>query len=347
MASLSEQLKSRNLPALLPREEMLEILQREVYGYLPPKPENLTFEVEENVQKKFCAGKATCSRVTVKGEVNGRAFSFPFYASIPADGQKHPFFVHVNFDAGVFCRCQPTEEIIDNGFAVLSFGYKDVTTDDGDFTNGLAGVLYPDGVRRNKTDAGKIAIWAWAAHRVMDYAQTRGDVLDLDCAVACGHSRLGKTALLTAATDTRFRFAYSNNSGCAGAAITRRKEGETVGAIYRKFPFWFCENYEKYMENEDAMPFDQHYLVASVAPRKVLVGSASEDLWADPLSEQLCCFAASAAFEKGFVCPDRAAEVGEMFFEGDLGYHLRKGLHYFSREDWNKLAKFVNLHSGK
>ena len=102
-----------------------------------------------------------------------------------------------------------------------------------------------------------------------------------------------------------------------------------------------CENYLRYADHEDAMPFDQHYLLASIAPRRCLVGSASEDNWADPISEQLACLAASPAFSKGFICPDREAETGEAFLDGDIGYQKRKGLHYFSREDWQQLIWFV------
>lgn len=65
------------------------------------------------------------------------------------------------------------------------------------------------------------------------------------------------------------------------------------------------------------MPFDQHYLIASIAPRYVCVGSASEDAWADPKSELLGCLAASSAYEKydkkGFVCDKNLAEVGDCF----------------------------------
>lgn len=139
-------------------------------------------------------------------------------------------------------------------------------------------------------------MWAWAAQRVLDYAQTLDELLDLDCAIVCGHSRLGKTALLAAATDKRFAFAYSNDSGCSGAAITREKQGENVKDICERFPYWFCENYKLYIDNEQNMPFDQHYLLASIAPRKVLVGSAAEDIWADPISEFLCCVAAGSVF---------------------------------------------------
>ena len=339
------ELQKRNLPQLKTKEEMLDILFKEEYGFLPPKPDSLTFDIEKSVIKNFCAGKATLDKVTVNCVIGNKSFSFPFSATIPTAPGKHPFFIQINFGPEVPHRGQPTEEIIDNGFAVLSFCFKDVTSDDNDFTNGLAGVLYENG-ERGPTDAGKIAMWAWAAQRVMDYAQTLGDKLDLDCGIVCGHSRLGKTALLTGATDERFRFVYSNDSGCSGAAITRNKQGETAARIYKAFPFWFCENYKKYPHNEENMPFDQHYLVASIAPRYVLIGSASTDLWADPISEQLCCFAASDAFENGFIC-DRQAQEGDEFFDGDLGYHLRKGPHYFGREDWNKLIKFVNLKRNK
>ncbi len=343
---LSEILKERNVPELLSREEMLDIVQAQLFGYLPPRPEKISFETEENIIPKFCAGKAVCHKVTVNTVINGKEFSFPFLATLPTDEEKHPFFVHINFRDLNPDRYMPTEELVDNGFAVLSVWYNDITTDDGDFTNGLAGVLFENG-KRNDTDCGKIAMWAWAAQRILDYAETLPDKLDLSRSVVCGHSRLGKTALFAGATDERFAFSYSNDSGCSGAAIARGTApgGERVADICRNFPFWFCENYKKYCNNEDNMPFDQHYLVASIAPRKVLIGSASEDKWADPLSEMLCCVASSPAFVKGFKYEDRPPQIDDKFFDGDIGYHMRKGLHYFSREDWLRLIEFVNLHS--
>ena len=335
-------LKERNLPPLQSREEMLDILQREVYGFLPPKPDSVSWTVEEDVVKKFCAGKAVLNKITVTSQMGDRTFSFPCQLAMPTAEGKHPFFVHINFRDAVPDRYMPTEELIDNGFAVFSFCYNDVTGDNGDFSDGLAGVLY-GGRERKPDDAGKLAMWAWAAHRIMDYAQTL-DRLDMTRAIVCGHSRLGKTALLTAATDRRFTFAYSNDSGCSGAAVTRQKQGETVKKICDRFPYWFCENYKQYADREGEMPFDQHYLLACIAPRKVLVGSASEDVWADPASEQLCCAAAAPAFPQGFVCDKFPADTGDEFFLGDIGYHLRRGMHYFSREDWQKLIKFVNIH---
>ena len=343
---LENLLKEKNLPAFKTREEMLDILQKEEYGYMPPVPESTEYKVTENYIPNFCAGKAISQKVEIVTKICGKEFSFPCYVTIPSKEGKHPFFICINFRDNVPDRYIPVEEIIDNGFAVLSFCYSDVTSDSGDLTDGLSGVLYENG-KRNPSDAGKIAMWAWAAQRVMDYAQTL-DCLNFDLSIVCGHSRLGKTALLTAATDERFKFAFSNDSGCSGAAISRGKIGESVENICKAFPYWFCENYQKYANNEENMPFDQHFLAASVAPRYVYIASAKEDTWADPDSEMLTCVAVSEVYEKygktGFVCPDRLPQVGDEFHEGSVGYHLRAGLHYFSREDWLKVIKFINKH---
>lgn len=338
-----DKLLKLSLPDLRSREEMLDILQKEEYGYMPSLPDELSFTLEENTVNNFCAGKAVLNKVTANCRINGKPFSFPFYASVPTSEGKHPFFVHINFRDNVPDIYQPTEEIIDNGFAVLSFCYKDVTSDDNDFTNGLAGVLYENGLRGER-DAGKLAMWAWAAQRVLDFAYTRPDLFDLGSATVCGHSRLGKTALLTAATDERFAFAYSNDSGCSGAALSRARLGETIEVISRVFPFWFCPCYRKYADNEVNLPFDQHYLIASIAPRRVLIGSASEDEWAGPESEFLACVAASDAFDNGIVHNGVIPQAPDKLLSGDVGYHIRHGKHYFSRTDWHRLMEFVNLH---
>lgn len=344
---LKEILKQRGVPELKSREEMLDILQTEEYGFIPKKPDSVEFIIHENIEPLFCARKATLKKIEAVCKFGEKSFTFPFYFSYPNKEGKLPFFVNVNFRDNLPDLYLPIEEITDNGFAVLSFCHNDVTSDKDDFTSGLAGILY-EGGKRNPTDAGKLAMWAWATHRIMDFAETCEN-LDLNRAAVCGHSRLGKTALLSAATDTRFKFAYSNDSGCSGAAITRGKQGETVDNICGSFSYWFCENYSKYKNNEAEMPFDQHYLIASIAPRFVIVGSAAKDTWADPDSEMLSCVVASKAYEdlglKGFICEDRLPEIDDIFFEGNIGYHLRANDHYFSRLDWQRLMDFINIHS--
>ena len=110
----------------------------------------------------------------------------------------------------------------------------------------------------------------------MDYLQTC-DFVDKKNIAVIGHSRLGKTALLTGAFDERFAFVISNDSGCSGAAISRDKEGERIDAILTRFPFWFCKNYAKYAGKEEDLPFDQHWLMSLIAPRKLTVLTGSQD----------------------------------------------------------------------
>ena len=340
---LQEILNQRGVPALHSREDMLDIMQKEVYGYLPQKPDTLTWKIQDNFIPNFCAGKVTCQKIELTAAWGDKSFTFPFVATIPKGEGPFPFFIHINFRPDVPDRYMPSEEITDNGFAVLSFCYNDVTTDNNDFSNGLAGVLY-EGRERGPLEAGKIAMWAWAAQRVLDYAEGEPR-LDKSCVTVCGHSRLGKTALLCGATDERFTFTYSNNSGCSGAAITRDKVGETVEIITNAFPHWFCTGYRQYAGREHEMPFDQHYLVASVAPRYAYVASAKEDSWADPDSEMLACVAATPAYNalglEGLICEDRLPDSGDRWHAGTIGYHLRAGEHYFGREDWNTVMDFI------
>lgn len=334
------------LPALKSREEMLEILQREVYGYIPPAPTSIEFTTDKITPSGYCGDKADLYAIVAKCIVNGKEFFFPFRLAMPKDAnEKLPFFMHIGFTKGASSKYQSTEAVINKGYAILYYDYQDIATDDGKFDNGLSAILYPDGTRGN-TDPGKIAMWAWGAHRMMDYAVSIGDKLDVNRSVVCGHSRAGKAALLAGATDTRIQFTYSNNSGCSGSAISRKTAGENITRITSVFPYWFCKNYKEWAGREAQMPFDQHFLIACVAPRKVLVGSASNDLNAHPLSEQLGCYAAAPAFPNGFVC-DVMAETGEKFFEGDIGYHLREGGHAFTETDWLRAVEFVDYKTKK
>lgn len=332
------------MPNGMKKEEILDLLLQEEYGYLPEAPISVNAELEKT-DESFCAGKADLQKIKLHCKAEWGEFSFPVYYVCPKGAQKKvPCFLHINFRDCIPDRYQPTEEIIDAGYATLTFCYEDVSSDNGDFTNGLAGVVYTDGKRR-QNQCGKIGLWAWAAMRVMDYALTLPE-LDHSKISVVGHSRLGKTALLVGALDKRFYCAFSNDSGCSGAAISREKGGENIQRICTVFPYWFCENYKKYMGNEEALPFDQHYLIAANVPHRVYVASAVNDLWADPGNEFLACIAASGYYEEngltGLVSDKKCPEVGDFFPKGHIGYHMRKGNHYFSREDWHRYMEYLN-----
>lgn len=324
------------------RRQLLDILCREEYGYPPPAPTVVEGTLTQLDDKCAC-GHAHLEHIDLRFAAEKGDFTLPIRFFVPNDGQKHPTIVLMNFRPDSYDMYFPAEEILDNGFALAVACYTDVTSDDGDFTNGLAG-LYTrpaDG-----TGFGKITLWAFAASRIVDYLITRPEVDAANIAVA-GHSRLGKTALWCAAQDTRIRFALDNDSGCGGSALEQAKHpgGETIADMNRNFPFWFCENRAKYIGGTDGMPFDQHFLLAAIAPRYLAIGCASLDDWADPYGTLLCAHAASPAWRlhgrQGLVAPTGPAAVGDVYHDGDIGYHLRDGIHFFGRFDWLRYMDFI------
>jgi hypothetical protein len=214
----------------------------------------------------------------------------------------------------------------------------------GDFSDGIA-AYFGTTADRKPDEWGKIGMWAYGASRYMDYLMTRED-LDTAHIAVIGHSRLGKTALWTAAQDERFWCAISNDSGNSGAALSRITTGEKIRDITRSFPYWFCENYRKYIDKENELPFHQNYLIAANVPHKVYVASAVGDGWACPDAEYLSCVAASEYYVKnglkGFEHPDRLPEIGDVFHNGDIAYHMRDFGHALNRTDWNHYIDYLN-----
>ena len=158
------------------REEIKKILSEKEYGYIPAPPKALSVTEAPSENKNFCAGRATLSRLDFKCVFEDGEFTFPVSAVIPKRDKPCPAFVLINFRPDVPDIYLPTEEIADRGYAVFSFCYDDISVDDkkdADLTDGIGKFLTP--AVRVGDAPGKIAMWAWAAMRVMDHIET------LDC----------------------------------------------------------------------------------------------------------------------------------------------------------------------
>ena len=300
------------------RSSLKELFLKEEYGFLPEK---IVPSIKTEVDCVDFAGKATWERVYFTFEKDGKSHTVVTHLILPKGQTSVPVFLSLNFQKEVPNKYLPAEEIIDTGFGIFAFCYEEVTRDNGDFTNGLCALFEKNG----KCEFGKISIWAYFASICMDYLCTRKEV-DKNNVAIIGHSRLGKTALLCSALDERFKLTCVNNSGCCGASISRGKgeENENIEKIIGTFPFWFCDIFKKYINNEDKLPFDQHMLISLVAPRHIIVSGAKEDIWADNEGQHLSCALAVRAWE--------LYEKGSA--NKRVSYYERKGTHFLSRTDW-------------
>jgi hypothetical protein len=335
------------------RAEVLELFRAHVYGRSPAKPSGLEFRVVEQ-DAHALNGKARRREVDISLPGPRGSFKFRLTLFIPASASKPvPVFLLLNHRGTVESQINlpffPVDAILARGYGAAGITLGQLSPDKADaYRNGVIGFL--DGPEERSPDAWRtIAAWAWGGQRAMDYLETDKDVDPRRVAVV-GHSRGGKTSLWCGAQDERFALTVSSCSGETGAALARRREGETTAQINKAFPHWFTANFKQYGDHEDRLPVDQHELIALMAPRLVYVHSAEQDLWADPPGEFLACVLATPVYHllglKGMEVSDMPP-VEQPVQTGRIGYHIRKGGHGLTLYDWQRYMDFADQHLGK
>lgn len=238
--------------------------------------------------------------------------------------------------------------IVSHGYALVTYAYGDIDPDDSSLRNGVH-ALFPHKDYQDRGDNWTaIGAWAWGASRVMDYLEDCDEVIDPHRVVLMGHSRLGKAALWAGANDERFAIVVSNDSGAGGASLSRDKGPgeETVAQLNGIFAgAWFAKNFQQYSNNENALPIDQHMLIALIAPRPVYIGNAREDVWADPDGSFLAARYATPVYGlfglKGLAI-DALPEDETASLDGRIGFHIREGRHSVTSYDWNEYLRFAD-----
>ncbi len=256
----------------------------------------------------------------------------------------------------------PLEKFVSRGYAVMSACYCEVSPDpnrEGDEDPRIkqdelayTGVfdLWPKRDPAGKSEYTSLGAWSWALSRGLDLAE-RIPEIDAGKSVVTGCSRLGKAALIAAAYDERFAVCVPVQTGNGGAPLAKRDFGENPATETRMFTHWFCRAYDKYrVAPWKSLTFDQHLLLAAVAPRSLLVLGFNNP-WFDTRGEFLACRAASCAWEmfgRGGLPPGEQPATADTSCVGDsLGYARRDGEHAISDWDWSQILDFSDVAFGR
>jgi hypothetical protein len=361
------------------RPELLRLFETEVYGRAPERKPALSFQVHSE-DRNALSGKAVRKEVTIYLTTPHGRLPLHLLLYVPKSERPVPAFLGLNFFGNQSVHTDPAitlcpswvlgkpemgvvdhkatdstrgaeasrwqvEKIIARGYALATMCCGDIDPDfDDGFKNGVHPLFYREGQAAPEPDEwGTIAAWAWGLSRALDYLETDSSI-DAKRVAVIGHSRLGKTAVWAGASDPRFAIVISNDSGCGGAALSKRIFGETVGQINKNFPHWFCRNFHKYSDHEDQLPVDQHELIALIAPRPVYVASASQDAHADPRGEFLSARKAEPVYQlfgKSGLGTDQMPPIDHPI--GDtIHYHIRTGKHDVTEYDWQQYLDFAD-----
>jgi len=364
-----EKVKTKNDWFAKRQPEIVDFFEREVYGKIP-SGEGLAFhyQILEN-ETKILKGKAYRRQVRMS-IVNNRkdtiSVDLLVYYPVAAKKAPVPVFTLLNYGnhtlsedtlihlsasklytieqkRASYMRRFPIETIIDNGCGVITSCYGDFIPDNDSLYRKTIQSYY--GIPPESS--GAISVWAWAYSRMVDYA-LKQTVFDPEKIAVVGHSRTGKAALWAAANDIRIKYAFVNESGNTGAKLNfhYNPKAESIAKINTGFPFWFSRNYKKYNQRDSlrTLPYDQHWLIASVAPRHVYIADANQDYWSDPEGEFLSLKEAEKVYK--FLglksqLPSQMPSVGDATIKGLCGYHIREGTHDLLPEDWFHFMKFI------
>ena len=343
------------------RPELLRLYEQNIYGQVPAKLPQVTWQVTET-DDKARDGAAVRKRIVGSvGPADGPKINVTMHT--PAGVTRPvPIILLVNFGGGpppapgaapgrgFNPAADPpvAAEILSNGWGYATVGYVDIQPDRAT-TYGEAVMALASGAKPGTTAPpdggswGTIAAWSWGISRIIDYFES-DRAIDAKRIAVFGHSRLGKTVLWASARDERIAAVFSSCSGEMGAALARRDWGETVDDMAQNFPWQFAGNFKQWAGRWNQMPVDAHMLIALSAPRPVFITGGTADQWADPVGMFKAEVAAGPVYRllgRKDLGTTELPALDTALTTGDLGWHYHTGGHTATPADWKAFLQFL------
>jgi GH35 family endo-1,4-beta-xylanase/lysophospholipase L1-like esterase len=269
------------------RPEIVEMLEREVYGRIPENVPKVKWEVRETREIK-AGGKPAIQRHVVGVVDNSSCLGIEVNISMSLTLPKEatgPVPVLMSFGWTPFepspfgprgrdggpAPTSKEDMLIKAGWACVTLNPTTVQDDAGGWqprrfgpnadpnakptgaglTRGIIG-LANHGQPRKPDQWGALRAWAWGASRGLDYLETVPEV-DAKRVGIAGVSRYGKAALVTMAFDPRFAMGLIASSGKGGTALYRRHFGESLENLATTGGYhWMAGTYMKYSAEESS-----------------------------------------------------------------------------------------------
>lgn len=270
------------------REEIGAMYEKIMYGDKPRNPEKVE-------------GKLAGSTFTVTVTDKGKTASFA--VNISGAGTKDkPKPAMIGFGGGLGNTCGSLGGALTGlDIAQIIFNPDNVAPE----SQRGSGKFYD--IYGSNASAGTIMAWAWGVSRLIDALENTPEAgIDVKHLGITGCSRWGKGALAVGAFDTRIALTIPQESGSGGASLWR------VGAQVNKQKGkqfvqglnsagsegnWMKTTFKNYDGKENTLPFDQHMLVAMVAPRPLLIIDNAGQEWLGEVPSNYCGQASKEVFD--------------------------------------------------
>lgn len=360
-----------DLPDLASNIERLKGLEENVYGNIPSLSDVTLLSKKEIAHDAFMPGDVVTEWAVEAGFGKAvRKFHIVFVRS--AETLNAPMIITQNFcpntavvpisgvtpPEGEFFDCSgdgikghifgyffgryitvpPYEMILKHGYNMAVIYPPEFVPDSAARAPAVLNELFPD---TTNNQPGALAVWSSLS---VWLAETLKADDDIETAITYGHSRYGKTALISAAVSPAIDGAIAHQSGTGGASLLRDEKGESIAQVTEKYPYWFTSKFADYAGAKSSLPIDSHDLLALIAPRPVMLGNARRDVWSDPAGAFNAARAASPAWSEKGSEGMTATRLDDFRPEDDLAFWMRPGTHGVVKEDWPAFLAFLDAH---